>query len=222
MMKFFHIIFCLCLGLSGVSHAQNPLADLPIKVGGYIHDESGRPIKNASVTFIDQVHQIEFTGSTNSAGWYGNLGDPGLRKTPVKHMGGTSDPTPCSAPMLITLPSEYMKDVSADILTFAGKPFIEILKNGNLIGYLPASTGTHGVLSHISTEIPFGLYEYKIGKLQGEFCGKPRDIPVVIYHGSAGQKYFVEYLAQVTWGGKAVRDSLVSLDIHEVNHVNFR
>lgn len=222
MTKSIQFIFYLCISLSGVSYAQNPLADLPIKVGGYIHDDSGQPIKNAYVTFVDQVNQIEFTGSTDSTGWYGNLGYSGIQDIPVEYVDGTNYPNPSSVPMVIRISSDYLA-TSTEIVTFAGTQCIELFGGGgNLIGHVPALTGMHGVISPISVEIPYGVYRYQIGDQKGVILGDPRKLPVFIDHSSSGQKYFVEYFAQITSGGKAVIDSLVSLDIYKINHVDFR
>jgi len=104
-------ITCSVLALLIASAAfALPLADMPERVGGYVLDDQGQPIEGASVTFIDQVSQDEYQGTTDPTGWYGNVGFSGVPDAPAGQALGKNYPNPFEGttsiePGLMALPS---------------------------------------------------------------------------------------------------------------------
>lgn len=196
--------------IASTAFAQLPLADLPVRVGGYVRDQQSQPIEGALVRFIDQTTLAEFVGTTDATGWYGNLGFSSVPDAFASNLLGQNYPNPFSNSTTVEINAGSL-DKSA-----AGSHDLLIYNlAGRLVGSLPASTGTHQVQTIGGGTLPDGTYFYKLGDEVQKMVGSPRWVTVKV--GSGSEKALVSYRRIVTAAGFEVEDVLVSLDDGQIN-----
>ena len=189
-----------------------PLADMPIRVGGYVYDNQFQPISGASVTFIDQTTQTEYQGTTDPSGWYGNVGFSSVPETPSVQLLGQSYPNPTTGSLTVEIASQALEKslgaVPEEIKLYDLR--------GRLVGSVPASIGTHDVQTNSNCPLAEGVYLYKLGDEVKRLVGNPKRITVKASEGAA-EKALVSYRRTVEAAGFVIQDELVSLDDAQIN-----
>jgi len=146
------------------------LADLPYQVGGQVFDYVEEPVAGAVVRLTDQGTGDIYEAVTDASGWFGNTIFTGTPTIQPAQFLGPNHPNPFEGTTTIAVATDGAKDFGG-----AGRDLEVFDIRGRRVGQIPARDGVHELKN---SDLPYGVYFYRLGKAVRKMTGRPHRIVV--------------------------------------------